>query len=111
MEQLKKLNLYSENNMIISVLQVYPTPDYKVYIYFSDGKVKLFDALPLIEKGVFRILKDRDFFLNRCTVLNKTLAWDITGDFNPSQCIDLDPVVLYRDSIEVNDPLDKPVAL
>jgi len=96
--------------MLISVLQVYPTPDYKVYIYFSDGKIKLYDVSPLLEKGVFHILKDKDFYINRCTVLNNTLAWDVTGDYDPSQCLDLDPIVLYREGIEVDDPLDTPLA-
>ena len=96
--------------MIITILQVYPTENYKVYLYFSDGKIKLYDISPLLDKGVFRKLQDKDFYLNRCTVLNKTLAWDVTGDYNPYECIDLDPVVLYEESIEVDDPLDKPTA-
>ena len=78
------------------------------YIYFSVGKVKLYDVLPLLEKGVFQKLQDKDFYLNRRTVLNKTLAWDVTGDYNLYNCIDLDPVVLYEEGIEVGDPLDKP---
>ena len=93
---------------IITVLQVYPTANYKVYIYFSDGKVKLYDVSPLITKGVFQKLQDKDFYLNRCTVLNKTLACDVTGDYNPYECIDIDPIVLYKESIEVKDPLEKP---
>ena len=62
--------------MIITILQVYPTENYKVYLYFSDGKIKLYDVSPLLDKGVFRKLLDKDFYLNRFTVLNKTLAWD-----------------------------------
>jgi hypothetical protein len=38
--------------MFHKVLQVVPTTDYKVYIYFEDGKIKLFDASELI-KGSF----------------------------------------------------------
>jgi hypothetical protein len=91
--------------MIVTVLQAYPTENYKVYLYFSDGKVKLYDILPLTDKGIFKKLQDKDFFLNRCTVLNHTLAWDVNGDYNPSECIDLDSITLYEQSVEVADPL------
>lgn len=96
--------------MIVTILQVYPIENYKVYLYFSDGKIKLYDVSPLLDKGIFRKLQDKDFYLNRCTVLNKTLAWDVTGDYNPNECIDLDPVVLYEDSIEVEDFLKPKIA-
>jgi hypothetical protein len=39
--------------MLHKVLQVVPTNNYKVYIYFADGKIKLFDASELIKKGSF----------------------------------------------------------
>ncbi|MEZ0536943.1 DUF2442 domain-containing protein [Caldicellulosiruptoraceae bacterium PP1] len=58
------------------VIQVIPTDNYKVYVYF-DGKIKLFDVSSLIGKGEFKRLIDKDFYYNRCTVLNKTLAWDL----------------------------------
>ncbi|WAM30824.1 DUF2442 domain-containing protein [Caldicellulosiruptor naganoensis] len=45
------------------VVQVIPTEDYKVYIYFDDGSIKLFDASSLLEKGEFQRLKDKKFFL------------------------------------------------
>ena len=94
--------------MNIQVLQVLPAENYRVYVYFSDGKVKLYDVSALADKGVFKKLQDRDFYYNRCTVLNGTLAWDVAGDFNPYECIDIDPDTLYHDSVEVNDPLAEP---
>ncbi len=27
--------------------------------------------------------------------MNHTLAWDISGEYNPTNCIDIDPDVLY----------------
>jgi len=45
--------------------------------------------------------------MNCCTVLNNTLAWDLSGNYDPYNCIDLDPEVLYQESIEVKDPLEK----
>lgn len=52
---------------------------------------------PLIGKGVFSVLEDKDFFMNRCTILNRTLAWDLSGEYDPTDCLDLDSVVLYSE--------------
>ncbi|MDJ0306218.1 DUF2442 domain-containing protein [Dehalobacter sp.] len=60
--------------MFHKVIQVVPTNDYKVYIYFVDGKIKLFDASEIIKKGVFQQLQNIELFINSCTVLNDTLA-------------------------------------
>lgn len=86
------------------VIQVIPTEDYKVYMYFDDGRVKLFDASDLIEKGVFRQLKDKKVFIKTCKVLNKTLAWDINENFSESDCLDLDPLELYRSCPDTEEP-------
>ncbi len=91
--------------MTIRVLQVVPRSDYTVYVYFSDGRVKRFDARPLVGRGVFSRLEDMDFFIDRCTVLNGTLAWDLSGAYDPAACIDIDPETLYAESAEVEDPL------
>ncbi len=90
--------------MFHQVVQVYPTDDYKVYIYFADGRVKLFDAKELVTHGVFRQIRDIEKFKNSCTVLNDTLAWDISGKFDPSNCLDLDPEELYNSCPEVEEP-------
>ncbi len=89
------------------VIQAYATPDYKVTLYFADGHIKLFDANKLKEQGVFQKLKDLDFFLKACTVMNRTLAWDLSGKFDPTNCLDLDPDVLYQQCSETCDPLEK----
>lgn len=90
--------------MFHKVVQVVPTDDYKVYIYFADGKIKLFDASELIQKGVFQQLQNIDVFKNSCTVLNDTLAWDLSGEFDPYNCLDLDPEELYNSCAEVEEP-------
>jgi hypothetical protein len=89
--------------MFHKVLQVYPTDKYQVYLYFSDGKIKMYDASELVEKGVFKKIKDKDIFINTCTVLNDTLAWDLIGRHDPTDCLDLDPEVLYKNCPEVNE--------
>ena len=92
------------------VVQVVPTDDYKLYIYFNDGTVRLFDVAPLIKPDtVFEILKDINIFKNTVTVLNDTAAWDIEGTRNTRKCIDLDPFVLYEQDV-VADPLSIDVA-
>lgn len=90
--------------MFNQVIQVLPTKEYKVYVYFADGKIKLYDASGLVEKGIFRKLKDIDLFIKSCTVINGTLAWDITGNRDASECLDLDADNLYMTCDEVREP-------
>ena len=81
--------------MFHNVIQVIPYEDYSVYVYFDDGKIVCYNIKPLLEKSVFAPLKDKDFFMNACTILNDTLAWDISGNRDPGTCIDIDPEMLY----------------
>lgn len=80
---------------IPEVIQVKPHDNYTIDILFQDGKIVKYDAYPLLEKGIFQALKNKDFFLNNCTVLNHTLAWDMSGKYDPYDCIDIDPETLY----------------
>lgn len=82
--------------MIPKVVQVVPTEEFTVYVYFEDGKIVCYDAKPLLAKKVFEPLKDLDFFMNACTILNDTLAWDISGDRDTTRCLDIDPDMLYE---------------
>jgi hypothetical protein len=42
-----------------------------------------------------------EIFMNRCGIMNDTLAWDIAGNGDPTACIDIDPDTLYTlDAIE-----------
>ena len=85
---------------IIKIDKLIPTDDYKVYVIYENGKKYLYDANRLVEK--FKILQDIDFFKGRCTVINDTLAWDIDGDMNEENCIDIAPESIF-DSEEVTD--------
>lgn len=92
--------------LIPKVIQALAGPNFSVYVYFHDGTVRLLDASPLIRKGgVFTCLADADFFRDRLTVLNDTVAWDVDGNRNPCTCIDLDPCQLYESCPIVEDPL------
>jgi hypothetical protein len=82
--------------MFHRVVQVVPMEDYLVYVYFEDGKIVCYNARPLLDKKVFEVLKDKTVFIETCTVMNDTLAWDITGNRDDSECIDIDPETLYE---------------
>ena len=86
------------------VIQVIPTEDYTVYVYFDDGSIKLFDAKKIIQQGVFQPLQDITLFIDGCTVLNGTLAWDLEGNYSESTCLDIDPFTIYEESPEVEEP-------
>lgn len=88
-----------------SVIQVFPQNNYTVYVYFDDGKIKLYDMTPLIGKGVFKKISEIGSFVDKCTVLNNTLAWDIEGNYDPYTCLDIDPIQIYETGKDVKDPL------
>ncbi|MDR3596625.1 DUF2442 domain-containing protein [Clostridium sp.] len=85
------------------VIQVRPTDDFKVYVYFDDGSIKLYDASQLINKGIFIKIKDINMFKKSCTVLNGTLAWDLDGNYNESTCLDIDPFEIYENCPDVDE--------
>jgi len=90
---------------IPKVLQVIPTDDYCVYVYFNDGSVRLFDVKPLIKPDtVFEILNNISYFKSKLAVINDTVAWDVGGNRDPRKCIDLDPCVIFE-LPAVTDPL------
>lgn len=93
-----------------TVVQVLPRQDFKVYVYFNDGKIKLYDVAPLLGKGVFQKISNINEFIEKCTVLNGTLAWDIGGNFDTYNCIDIDPENIYQKGHDVSDPLLQTVA-
>ena len=93
--------------MVHSIVQVIPQEDFKVICYFDDGIIKMFDVKPFLNKGIFKKLSDIEVFKETCTVLNNTLAWDLEGNFDPYNCIDLDPESIYSEGKSIKDPLIK----
>ncbi len=89
----------------MEVIQVIPQDNYKIIVYFVDGAVKKYDVSHLVGEGVFECLKDMSFYKNNCTVLNGTLAWTLDGTYDKSNCIDIDPYVIYEKGEDVSDPL------
>ena len=77
------------------IVQVVPHDDYPVSVYFCDGTIVLYDVKPNLKKGVFQKLNDKTVFMEKCKIINDTLAWDVTGTDDPTSCIDIDPDYLY----------------
>ena len=90
---------------IPEIVQVVPYPDHTVDVYFSDGKIISYDVKPFLGSGVFRALRDLNIFMERCCIMNDTLAWDVNGSGDPSTCIDIDPETLYACPV-VSDRLE-----
>ena len=85
------------------IVQVIPHMDRTVFVFFSDGKIVSYDVNPLLDKGIFKSLRDDQTFIDCCTIMNDTLAWDITHNGDNTSCIDIDPETLYElDAINEN---------
>ena len=88
------------------VVQAVAGENFTVYAYMKDGSIRLFDAKPLIEQGgVFEKLRDETFFSERLTVMNETVAWDLSVRHDPTNCIDIDPFTI-AECPETEDVLD-----
>lgn len=88
------------------VVQAVPTDNFEVYAYMNDGTVRKVDIKPLIKPDtVFAPMADIEFFKDRLTVIGETVAWDISGDRNEYECVDIDVETIF-DSPPVADPLE-----
>lgn len=90
------------------LFQVVPTDEYQVYLYFDNGEIRRYDCRWVqSEAGVFERLHDLATFKNKRTVMNGTLAWDLSGTRDPYSCTDLCPDTIYRESVPDRDPLTR----
>lgn len=78
------------------VVQVIPFNNYHVQVFFDDGKIVEYDVTQDLDGEIFKPLQDIQIFKDTCTVLNNTLAWDLNGERDITQCIDIDPFTLYE---------------
>lgn len=93
-----------EETYFPTVTQAVPGDGYQVYAYFTDGSIHLYDMTPLVARGgVFVPLRNMDYFRDKLTVLNDTIAWSADGD--AESCIDIDPFEVYT-APAVADPLE-----
>lgn len=82
--------------MCPKIVQVVPTKEHMVYVYFEDGKIVCYDITPLLDKEAFAVLREVEYFIKTCTIMNDTLAWDVSGNRDNTACIDIDPDTLYK---------------
>ncbi len=89
------------------LFQVVPTDNYSVYLYYDNGEIREYDCKWILKKdGIFSVLHNKEDFVQLCTVMNGTLAWDISERRDPYNCIDICPDTIYKESKRVfKDPL------
>ena len=85
-----KLNRYDRGLLMESVIAVHAKDSYKLELTFNTGELRLFDATPYLEKGVFQKLKDQTLF-KQAYVAFDTVCWP--GNF------DISPETLYDKSV------------
>ncbi len=73
------------------VKSVIASADYKLHIEFTNGEHGIYDCSHLLEFGVFRELKDRNYF-KKVGAFDGTVVWPNEQDICPD--------TLYLDSIK-----------
>ena len=84
------------NEYFPTVVQVIPLDNFHVQVFFDDGKIVDYDATEDLKAEIFKPLRDIDAFKEACTVMNGTLAWDLSGNRDECNCIDIDPFTVYE---------------
>lgn len=79
---------------IKSIKSVITMDDYKLLLEFSNHEKRVFDVKPLLEKPVFKPLKDKVLFNKVHIIYDYTIAWN--------EEIDMCPDSLYIDSVPFN---------
>ena len=77
-------------NKMKAIIAVNTKKGFKLELKFNTGEIKLFDATPYLEKGVFKKLKDETLF-KQSYVAFDTVCW-------PDNC-DISPETLYDKSV------------
>jgi hypothetical protein len=89
---------YADNRQDdIKVETVRPMDDYKLWMRFSTGEVKIFDFMPMLARPVFQKLQDKNLF-NTVYVDWGIPTW-LDGE------IDIAPETVYTDSVPLETDL------
>jgi hypothetical protein len=73
---------------------VKPLSDYRIYVEVEDGRKGIFDMKPYLERGIFRELKDVNYF-NQVDILFGAVTWPNEQDIAPG--------TLLAEMIQVED--------
>ncbi len=76
------------------VLAAKADDDFTLVLKFDDGTLKRFDAKPYLEIGIFKELKDHNYFKD-FRIAFGTVQWKNEQDFSPD--------TLYLESVPVNE--------
>lgn len=76
---------------IPKIKRIFPNDDYSVTITYANGEKRVFHMAPYLNRGVFRILKNRRIF-NKARIAFNTVVWP--------HDVDIAPETLYRESIK-----------
>lgn len=68
--------------MIPDVIHFEILTDYRIEVTLSNGKRGIFDVKPYLDRGVFKQLKDYNYF-KRARIEFGTLTWPNEQDFSP----------------------------
>lgn len=68
--------------IMTKVLEAKANDDLTLDLKFSDGSLRRFDAKPYLDKGIFRQLKDINYF-RKLTIAYGTVQWPDEQDFAP----------------------------
>jgi hypothetical protein len=73
--------------MYWDVIVVKPLSDHRLYIEIEDGRKGIFDMRPYLEHGVFRELKDLNYF-KKVDILYGAVTWPHDQDIAPETLIE-----------------------
>ena len=68
--------------MIPDVTEFEILPDYKIKVTLSNGNKGIFDVKPYLDRGVFKELRDYNYF-KRARIEFGTITWPNEQDFSP----------------------------
>ncbi len=78
--------------MYWDVKVVKPLPDYCIYVEIDDGRKGIFDLKPYLDHGVFRELRNVNYF-NQVGILFGAVTWPNEQDIAPETLIaEMSPV-------------------
>ena len=75
--------------MFIEIVKAEYLDNYRIKLWFNDGKVKIVDLADSLDGLVFEPLKELEFFKN-FTIKFNTIEWENGADFAPEYLYGLD---------------------
>jgi hypothetical protein len=83
------------NNPNWVVKEVHPKKNYTLLIKFGDNSVKVYNALPLLEKPIYASLKNPSFFLQAKAECG-TVVWNDDIDIAPEHLYECSELVDFK---------------